>query len=111
MAKVLCLVQRGQKGYVPLRSNSHGWVDLANIPNDTEIWKLTDTEEENGHSRVEYYEGAAWPKSPTGEYWMLTEKLDVVPVDPEDDGGECYEVVEEVTNRDGHFLWLKKIEE
>lgn len=82
MAKELYVTARGDKGYLPLRSDSHGWVDLAKIPDGTEVWKLIDIPPEDGHCQVAYYEGAVWPKSPTGEYWLLEDHLDKVDVAP-----------------------------
>ena len=82
----LCKVVNGEKGYIPVHSNSHGWIDVGRLDNDTQVRKITSIPAESGFVQID---GVFLPpgiaKSPTGEYWVQSDKLEPVVQPPAPD--------------------------
>jgi hypothetical protein len=76
-------VYGGMNGYVPVKDNSHGGVDLGRAANGLRVWWFNETPEEYGFVQIAYVAGSDWTKSSTSEYWVEKSHLKaVVPVTP-----------------------------
>lgn len=71
-----CKVVKGEKGYVPVKSNSHGGSDLFMINNDEIVDWLTNIPMEEGY--VQLKKQLLWVTSPTNEYWIEKSHLELV---------------------------------
>jgi hypothetical protein len=80
MATRLCKVVGGEKGYVPVKSNSHGGLDVTKAYNDEIVQEIVSIPPEFGYAQV--VRKVNWPVSGTGEYWIEKSHLEAV-VEPE----------------------------
>ena len=104
MATRLCKVIGGEKGYVPVKSNSHGGTDVTKAYNDEVVLEITSILPEEGYAQVT--KKAEWPASDTGEYWIEKTHLSpVVDPEPPPDG----EWVEYSYRMEDGKLFLKKL--
>ncbi len=74
MATKLMKVVKGEKGYVPVKSNSHGGTDVVRANNGDFVWKITSIPAEDGWVQVTKEEN--WPVSDTKEYWIEASHLE-----------------------------------
>jgi hypothetical protein len=77
----LCKVVNGEKGYVPLKSNSHSGIDLAKLINGSQVYKITNIAKEYGYVQLDEriisdFSGVV--VSPTGQYWIEDSHLEPV---------------------------------
>lgn len=87
MATKLFKVYGGEKGYVPVKSNSHGGIDVGKAYNGDIVTVITSIPAEYGYAQVT--KESDWVTSDTREYWIETSHLkpaiDPLP-DPEPSG-------------------------
>jgi len=74
MATKLMKVVKGEKGYVPVKSNSHGGTDVVRANNGDYVWRITSIPVEAGWAQVTKEE--SWPVSDTKEYWIEASHLE-----------------------------------
>ena len=98
----LCKVINGEKGYIPVHSNSHGWVDVGRLDNNTQVKKITSIPAEFGFVQIDR-PSMAFSVSPTGEYWVQEDKLEPVVQTPAEEGWVAYDEM-----RLAGQLYLKK---
>ena len=102
MAKMI--VFGGMNGYVPVKDNSHGGVDLGKAFNDD----LVDTIgiEEYGWAQVK---DEGWADSKTGEYWIEKSHLKAVVVPPTPEPEPTGDWVQYDQKWEGGKYFLKKV--
>jgi hypothetical protein len=111
MATRLSKIVGGEKGYVPVKSNSHGGVDVTKAYNEDYVLENISMPPEFGYAQVT--KKAEWPASETGEYWI--EKSHLAPFldepDPVVEGeGKDFEVLAERWETGGkRILTLKEL--
>ena len=84
MVTMLCKIVGGMNGYVPVKSDSHGGVDLGRAMNGKEVYKIVDVPIEQGYVQVDkriITDLENIKVSPTGEYWVENSHLEKVVID------------------------------
>ena len=92
----------GMNGYVPVKSNSHGGLDLLRVTNGVKVTQITSIPAEVGY--VQLLKEDFWPPSETKEYWIELSHLKAVAPAPEPSG----EWVAYDVKLEGGKLYLKK---
>ncbi len=106
MATKKMRVVKGIKGYIPVKDNSHGGVDLGRITNGAEVEMYTDRPEENGWVQIE----RKFASPTTKENWVMREHLEeLVPEpEPQPEPAPEGEWVAYEYKFENEKLWLKK---
>jgi hypothetical protein len=108
MATHKMIVVKGQKGYIPVKDNSHGGVDLGRVTNGKEVEIYTDRPEEFGWVQIV----KLFDSPVTHENWVMKDHLAELTPEPQpepeqdltpDGEWEAYEYKFE-----NEMLWLKK---
>lgn len=97
MATKQMKVVKGEKGYVPVYSNSHGGLVLGHVDNEKYVYWITTIPMEEGYVQLDkrVLQDAApdMKESETGEYWMEKSHLEEVTVVPPVTDGEKYQLL------------------